>query len=83
MKVYKYNLKIDEHQVIPMQLNKILSVGLDAKGIPCIWVEVDLASQMLDINIYLVYTGEEIHSEMHTYIGTFEYNDLIYHVYTN
>jgi len=66
---------------LPIRGAKTLHVGLDEKGIPCIWIEVPTGNQPLSVRAFNVFgTGWEIGSNS-TYIGTYHENEYVWHVY--
>lgn len=66
---------------LPIRGAKTLHVGLDGRGVPCIWIEVPTGSHSFCVRAFNVFgTGWEI-SDNNTYIGTYHQGEYIWHVY--
>jgi len=66
---------------LPIRGAIALHVGLDRNDVPCIWIEVPTGNQSLSVRAFSVFgTGWEISSNS-TYIGTYNQNGYIWHVY--
>jgi len=80
--IYKYPIEIaDEQQLKAIPLHRIRHVGLDPRGVPCCWCEVDTEAPALDVTIYVVGTGNLIPSAATTYISSFNQGPFVRHVY--
>lgn len=84
--IFKYQLDpSEEGQTItaPAPANPI-HVGLDAGGIPCIWLEVEEDSDTsYDVRVYVVGTGTEIPVMAGEYVGTFIQGLFVWHIYVH
>lgn len=80
--IYKYRIAITDHQHLAMKPGRIIHVGLDAQGVPCVWAEV--FSTMPDIlrSIYVVGTGHSKPEEAREHVGSFIQGMFVWHVYT-
>lgn len=85
-KIFKYPLSKEDVTKIQLPVGvEILHVGLDPKGVPCLWAEIPnpdyLDIQPLDTRIYDIFgTGWEIPDPSH-YIGTYHHGEYVWHVY--
>lgn len=81
--IYKYLLSIEDNQVIHMpRFSTPRHVGLDPKGNPCIWAEVDTLEPIQPHRFFIVGTGHPIPDAAITYLGSFVQNSFVWHVYT-
>ena len=81
--IWKYKLESLVSQTIRMpQGAKILTVQIQNE-VPCIWVEVDICQKTKKENRYILIhpTGREINLTRQIYIGTFQLDQLVLHVF--
>jgi hypothetical protein len=83
--IYKFPLAIEEKQKIEFLKEagttpKILRVGHDPKGVPCIWIELTQGKYSDAFEIHIVGTGEKI-SGCCDYVGSFVDGYYMWHVY--
>lgn len=85
-KIWKFELKVEQEQSIAVpQAFKILTVRIQ-HGKPHVWVAVDTEAPTTRVMIETFATGQEIPpvqncSDQRDYIGTYELDHLIFHVY--
>jgi len=82
MQIWKYDLVINDEQIIEMPLDaKILTVQMQ-HGTPKLWVAVIPTNVMINRKIRMAGTGHTILT-VNGYIGTFQMlgGDLMYHVF--
>ena len=82
--IYKYRLAITDKQRLNLPLGfKVLYVGLDPAGAPCVWIEVDTDQETKrGKNFYVVGTGNPIPDGANQYVGSFVQAPLfVWHVY--
>ena len=61
--------------------SKIIHVGLDPKGIPCIWAEVQhRPDRFIDRVIFVVGTGNRIPEDA-AHVGSFIQDEFVWHIY--
>ncbi|AHJ10769.1 hypothetical protein P106B_86 [Rhizobium phage vB_RglS_P106B] len=87
--IYKYPLEIADYNTILIpggyEYLKIVHVGRDPYGTPCIWAEVDTAYPTMPVTAYIVGTGhplpnpEQLRVPQH--IGSFVERVFVWHVY--
>jgi len=85
--IYKYEFAIKDQQPIYLPPNaKIVHVGLDPNGCPCIWAIVDADDAAFlrdDINfgrtVYVVGTGHALPGG--EYVGSFRMDPFMWHVF--
>lgn len=83
MTIWKFPLPIDDEPSIEAPRSaRIIHVGLDPKGMPCVWAEVDQeAPYTSPIWLRLVGTGHEMGDSCGQYIGSFVHGEFMWHVY--
>lgn len=81
-KIYKYNLAINDEQVIYIPLVKILTVQMQ-NGSPKLWAIVDENVVEIPVQIYIFGTGHELPEIDLNYISSFKsVGDMfIFHVF--
>jgi hypothetical protein len=80
--IYKYPLSIVDMQVIyEIRLDRVLHVGLDPQGTPCVWCEVNNVERQSQLVIYIVGTGNEVPAGATDHIGSFVQGPFVWHVY--
>lgn len=83
--IYKYPIQITDRQIIQIQgLNtahsRVLKVGLDPVGTPCIWVEADSDSpENYPISLAICGTGHPLPNG--DYIDSFVQGQFVWHVF--
>lgn len=89
--IYKYPLKTTTKQTITNDpIEKLLHVGVDPQGVPCVWAEVDTEHITLmnaakvnsPTTVYVIGTGEEIPCNAEAYLGSFVIGQYVWHVYS-
>lgn len=83
--IYKFPLAIEERQNIEFLKQagttpKIIHVGIDPQGQPCIWIELTPGKYFTGYEIYIVGTGERIPGSSN-HIGSFVQDRYVWHVY--
>ncbi len=79
--IYKYTLRIDDRQQIPVPARrKPLCVQMQ-NGNPCLWVEVDDEDGPELLTIVTRGTGHPLPDNLGPYIGTYQIQGLVFHVY--
>lgn len=81
--IYKYPLEITDEQIIEMPaMSQILTVQMQ-NGVPCIWVMVEPIEGLPDRKavIEIFGTGHPISKGNREYIGTFQTEVLVFHVF--
>lgn len=79
--IYKYPIKITGVQEIRLPLGRVLHVGLDPTGQPCIWAEVDTDCSPIVMPVYIVGTGNPMPEHPTDHIGSFVMGPFVWHVY--
>jgi len=81
--VYKYGFDIfNVSQEIEMPyVATPLRVGLDPHGMPSIWMRVDTDSIKSSRTVYVVGTGHPIPIGAETYVGSFNQDRFVWHVF--
>jgi hypothetical protein len=83
--VYKYPLHVDYQQTIRVSRevgvsSKIVHVGLDPTGMPCVWVENRPGPINELFVIFVVGTGQPI-PENTEHVGSFVQGSYVWHAY--
>ena len=79
-RIFKYELEVADHQTIQMPTGaQILCVQIQ-HGVPCLWVLVDPQSTKEKQTIRVYGTGHMIERDG-DYVGTFQTNGLVFHVF--
>ena len=82
--IWKYNLNIEDHQVIEMpQRARLLSVDVQ-RGVPRLWAEVDQKAPLEKRRIWVMGTGNPLPKDLtFDFIGTLLLHDgeLVLHVF--
>lgn len=94
-RIFKYPLKIEDKQIIKMPLGyQILTVQIK-DNVPCIWAIVDdKEAHVIDCKIitigtghcfddYLFGYGHYFDNHPLDYIGTYQLNQLVFHVFSD
>jgi len=81
--IWKFPIKItdnDQYLALPPK-RRVLSVGLDPEGIPCIWAEVEPEElkPTVPVQIFVIGTGEEAPNAL--FLGTFVQGKRVWHTY--
>ena len=82
--IWKFPIEITEQQEITVNKDyRVLSVGLDPSGQPCLWIYVDSNpnSPKTSITINLYGTGGPVSTRPGGFIGTFLQGSLVWHVF--
>lgn len=81
-RIFKYPLKIEDEQIIKMPCGyKILTVQVK-DNVPCLWVAVDEKEKhMANCAIRTIGTGCSYDNYTLGYIGTYQLNQLVFHVF--
>ena len=84
--IYKYQLIIDDRQIVVMPKGaEILCVQVQ-NNIPCIWAKVNTGKVENEERIIFIFeTGHTIYNEELKYLGTFQLIDgnIVFHVFEN
>jgi hypothetical protein len=81
--IYKYELSVEDNQIIKMPDGaKFLSLQTQNEN-PCIWMLVDTENKLVDIHFVTYGTGHEIKSGLGEFVGTYQLNNgrLVFHVF--
>ena len=83
-RIFKYRLKVEDEQIVKMPLGyQILTVQIK-DNVPCIWAIVDdKEKQIIDCKIRTIGTGHYFDNHLLDYIGTYQLNQLVFHVFSN
>ena len=78
--IYKYELQIEDEQNIPMPVgSKIVHVGLDPRGVSCIWAEVETENPVENVNFHIIGTGHPLPNEL-VHVGSFVQGPIVWHL---
>lgn len=78
--IYKYPIQIDrEQQILMLEGAEIIRVGLDPRGVPCVWAEVEITNDPEKWEVAIVGTGQTLPDGKH--LGSFLYGEFVWHVY--
>lgn len=80
--IYKYQLIIDDIQVVKMPYGSVILTVALQENIPCIWALVDTDNPQVDRIIKMVGTGHQVDWNA-VYIGTFLtlQDRIVFHVF--
>ena len=83
-RIYKYDLEIEDEQVILMPKGSLSLCVQVQKGLPYLWALVDDEAEKEQVLITMVGTGnpaDHVHNKL--YLGTFQMSggDLVWHVF--
>ncbi len=80
--VWKFPLKIIGEQLIKMPLyTEIIHVGLDPKGVPCLWGRVDTVQLHIEREFYVTGTGHPLPDGDNRHVGSFVDGAFVWHVW--
>ena len=65
------------------QVAEIIHVGLDPRGMPCVWALVDTNYSLTPTTIYVVGTGNPAPNDVSRHLGSFVQTPFVWHVFTN
>ena len=82
--IWKFPIEITRNQTIIVPENaKVLHVGLDTEGTPCLWCQVETNNTRVDMPVAVVGTGFALPTESGwTYAGSFNQGPFGWHVFT-
>jgi hypothetical protein len=81
MKIFEYSITIEDSFAIQLHEHaKVLCVQIQ-RGTPCIWVMGDTTAPLKYRKFYIYGTGHEAGSCPGFYIGTFQLDDLVWHLF--
>lgn len=83
--IWKIPFEIKEFQQLDVPRAALpLHVGLDPKGLPAIWFEVEADQVLRPLVIYVIGTGQRLPTEAAQHLGSFvwPHNSTVWHVYT-
>ena len=80
--IWKFPFDIDDEIVINMPAGaKMLLVECQNK-VPCLWAEVDSASELESYRFAIVGTGHPVPEDLHLeHIGSFQDSPFVWHLY--
>jgi hypothetical protein len=83
--VYKYTLDVVDMQTIEVRKEagttpKIVHTGLDASGVPCIWMELTPGTYVEKYEIHIIGTGNPV-TGTKSHVGCFVQSRFVWHVY--
>jgi hypothetical protein len=82
-KVYKYPFEIVGSQIVELPVEaKVIHVGLDPQGTPCLWAEINPLNIHKDLRIFVVGTGTSIPDAAKVHLGSFNQREFVWHVYS-
>ena len=80
-RIWKYNLQPSKRHVLYMPRGaQILGVQLQ-NGEPVIWALVDPDQDLEERALYLAWTGEALPQDKLSYIGTFQADTTVWHLF--
>lgn len=79
--IYKYPIEIVDKQIIKFDRSKVVHVGLDPQGTPCIWAEYCSIYPPSDHFVYIIGTGNPMPEITLRHIGSFIQGPFVWHVY--
>lgn len=80
--IYKYPIEITDRQEIQMPFNAIvIHAGLDPKGVPCVWAEVESNKRLAPVELFIVGTGNPMPEKSTVHIGSFVQGPFVWHVF--
>jgi len=83
--IYKYPFGITDIQTVDLPINhKILHVGLDPQGTPCLWAIVD--SEQTQTNpkvLFVVGTGHPMPTVPVSHLGSFAQGPFMWHIFVS
>lgn len=81
-KVYKYSLPITDRQTVMLPNGfQVVMVGLDPKGLPCLWAIVDPERTASPETVIIVGTGQPLPDNFVRHIGSFVDGRFVWHVF--
>lgn len=82
MTIWKFPLIIQRFTSIQAPVGaKIIHVGIDPTGEPCVWAEVNAENDMQEIKLCVVGTGQLKPSEAKDHLASFVQGPFVWHVY--
>ena len=79
--IYKYPLLVADQQTVPMQRGATILCVQNQNDIPCIWAIVDPEAKQEPRRIVMRGTGHEFTGGEDIYIGTFQLDRFVFHVF--
>lgn len=83
MTIHKHRLCITmgDHAITTHERSKVLHVGLDPSGEPCIWLQVDTSQPFMHFGVFIIGTGHDVPREAVHHIGSFLDGEFMWHIY--
>jgi hypothetical protein len=83
--IWKFPIEITDRQELNMPGEaKILSVGLDPSGVPCVWAMVQPGKTERRFHVHIVGTGNPAESAVgQRFVGSFVQGPFVWHVFTD
>lgn len=82
--IYKFELNTiaTTQKLLLYEGAEIIRVGLDPRGVSCIWAIVDTQMPRINFDIYIMGTGQQLPDVKGlTYIGSFNADEYVWHVF--
>lgn len=80
-RIWKYILQITDEQIIEVPSGaKLLHID-QQEGRLCLWMIVDIESELTKFVVNIVGTGNPVPNELPPYIGTAQIHTLVWHVF--
>lgn len=80
--VWKFPIEVTRDQTIEVPDNpKVLHVGLDPEGTPCLWCQVLTTNERVKLPVSVVGTGHPV-PQGRAHRGSFIDGPFVWHVYT-
>lgn len=78
--IHKFNLAITDEQDISIPgYVRVIHVGLDPGGSPCVWAVVNNLMETSVVRIFIVGTGNPIPDSAHRHLGSFLQGSFVWH----
>lgn len=80
--VWKFQIQIIDVQSVMMPAHaRVLHVGLDPQGQPCLWAEVQSENQPVKFSVHVTGTGHPMPEGDNRHVGSFTQGPFVWHVW--
>lgn len=81
--IYKYPLALIDYQIVTLKTGaKLIHVGLDPQGVPCLWALVNIQESPSEWQLWIVGTGNQMPPGEKNHVGSFTQGPFMWHVFT-
>lgn len=81
MKIFKYELQLEDEQLVPMPKGSLLLSVQDQRGKLCLWVLVNENNPQVNRMVFVIGTGNPIKGNPGQYVASAQQGPYVWHVF--